>query len=87
MWALHSANPEHWIPIATLASFKRMKEFNPLGVEWIANALSLSEYLEVDETKTKVRRPDEVQEPKGHMERSIYAVGHLASLTRIRVRI
>jgi hypothetical protein len=53
-----------------------MKEFNPLGVEWIANALNLSEYLEVDDTKTKVRRLDEVQEPKGQMERSIYAVRH-----------
>ena len=74
MWALYTANSDHWIPIQTLASFKRMKEFNPLGVEWIANALSESEYLEVDETKTKVRRLDEVKEPKGQLERSIYAV-------------
>jgi lupus La protein len=74
MWALYIANPEHWIPIATLASFKRMREFNALGVEWIANALSLSDYLEVDEAKTNVRRLAEVQEPKGQFERSIYAV-------------
>jgi lupus La protein len=74
MWALYSANAEHWIPIETLASFKCMKDFKPLGVAWIADALALSEYLEVDETKTKVRRLDEVQEPKGQMERSIYAV-------------
>lgn len=27
MWKLHSQTPEHWIPIATVASFKRMREF------------------------------------------------------------
>jgi hypothetical protein len=74
MWALHAANPEHWIPIATITSFKRMREFASLGVEWVAKALSLSEELEVDETKTSVRRRTEVQEPKGQFERSIYAV-------------
>jgi lupus La protein len=74
MWTLHTANPEHWVPVATVASFKRMRDYLPLGVEWVAKALRLSEELEVDETNTKVRRRTEVQEPKNQFERSIYAV-------------
>ncbi|KAF7974611.1 hypothetical protein HWV62_11578 [Athelia sp. TMB] len=52
-----------------------MREFTPLGVEWVAKALKLSEDLEVDETNTKVRRTKEIQEPKGQFERSVYAKG------------
>lgn len=75
MWTLHTANSEHWVPIATVASFKRMREFVPLGIDWLANALKSSASLEVDETNTKVRRRTEVIEPKGQFERSIYAKG------------
>ena len=74
MWTLHTANPEHWVPISTVASFKRMREFISLGEDWLANALKSSAALEVDETNTKVRRRTEVTEPKGQFERSIYAV-------------
>ena len=38
-----------------------------------------SEGLEVDESKTKVRRRAEVTEPKGQLERSIYAVRSVTS--------
>jgi len=74
MWTLYSKDPEHWIPIHTVASFKRMREYSALGVEGLANALRLSEFLEVDETGTKVRRTTEPQEPKNQFERSVYAV-------------
>lgn len=74
MWTLYSSNPEHWIPISTVASFKRMREFVTLGPEWVTQALKLSEDLEVDETGMKVRRKTEIQEPKGQFERSVYAV-------------
>lgn len=75
MWGLHTANPEHWVPIATVSSFKRMKDFTSLGVEGIAEALRAhSEDLEVDEAGTNVRRKFDVQEPKGQFERSVYAV-------------
>ena len=76
MWTLHTANPEHWVPIKTVASFKRMREFQDLGLEWITQALRLSEELEIDASGTNVRRKTEVQEPKGQFERSIYAVSH-----------
>lgn len=74
MWTLHTANPEHWVPISTVASFKRMREFSSLGEAGLAEALKSSAALEVDETNTKVRRRTEVTEPKGQFERSVYAV-------------
>ncbi|KAF9461375.1 hypothetical protein BDZ94DRAFT_818214 [Collybia nuda] len=75
MWTLYTKDPEHWVPVQTVSSFKRMREFASQGVEWVAKALRLSEELEVDETGTKVRRRSEVQEPKGQFERSVYAKG------------
>lgn len=75
MWTLHTANPEHWVPLKTVASFKRMREFTSLGDEWLIQALrELSQELEIDEKGENVRRKTEVTEPKGQFERSIYAV-------------
>ncbi len=74
MWTLHTANADHWVPIETVSSFKRMREFKSLGMPWIVEALKSSDQLEVDESDTKIRRRSEVQEPKGQFERSIYAV-------------
>lgn len=74
MWTLHTANEEHWVSIATIASFKRMREFQPRGVEWVANVLRTSAELEVSEDGTKVRRRTEVQKPKDAFDRSVYAV-------------
>ncbi|KAI9435818.1 hypothetical protein H4582DRAFT_2112245 [Lactarius indigo] len=75
MWTLHTANEEHWVPIATIASFKRMREFQPRGVEWVANVLRTSTVLQVSEDGTKVRRRAEVQKPKDAFDRSVYAKG------------
>ncbi|KAI9508794.1 hypothetical protein F5148DRAFT_1192717 [Russula earlei] len=75
MWSLHAANDEHWVPIATIVSFKRMREFQPRGVQWVADVLRTSGELEVNEDGTKVRRRTEVHEPKGAFERSVYAKG------------
>jgi hypothetical protein len=82
MWSLHTANDEHWVPIATIASFKRMREFQLRGVEWVVDVLRTSVELEVSEDGTKVRRHTEVQEPKGAFERSVYAV-HLLLKRRL----
>ena len=78
MWTLHTKNAEHWVPISTVGSFKRMRDYSGRGNEWLAKALRLSEELEVDETNTNVRRRTEVQEPKGQFERSVYAVRSLS---------
>lgn len=74
MWSLYTKDPDHWVPLETVASFRRMRDFSALGLEWVAKALRLSSELEVDEAGTKVRRRTEVQEPKGQFERSVYAV-------------
>ncbi|EED82858.1 predicted protein [Postia placenta Mad-698-R] len=87
MWTLHTANAEHWVPIKQVSSFKRMREYQPLGLEWITNALRLSEELEVSEDGTQVRRRTEVQEPKGQFERSVYAKGFGAETEGIQKRL
>ena|SRR5579863_7477882 len=74
MWTLHSATDEHWVPISTIASFKRMRDFETRGTSWLATALRTSAELEVSEDGARVRRRTEVQEPKGAFERSVYAV-------------
>jgi lupus La protein len=51
-----------------------MQEFNAHGNEWLVNAIKLSDFLEVDETGTKLRRTTEPQEGKNQLERSVYAV-------------
>ena len=78
MWTLHTANAEHWVPIKTVASFKRMREFQARGDAWVADALRQgSTELEVDAAGENVRRRTEVQPPKGQFERSVYAVRRL----------
>lgn len=81
MWTLHTANAEHWVPIKTVASFKRMREFSELGDDWVVSALKESQELEMNEECTNVRRKTEVKEPKGAFERSIYAVSLQAPVT------
>ena len=51
-----------------------MRQFSSHGVEWVASALRLSDFLQVDETGTKVRRTTEPQPPKNPFDRSVYAV-------------
>uniref|UniRef100_A0A060T426 ARAD1C40832p n=1 Tax=Blastobotrys adeninivorans TaxID=409370 RepID=A0A060T426_BLAAD len=68
-----------WIPIATLATFSRMRRFRPLSA--IVDALRESkELLEVSEDGEKVRRKIPLVEPKKEdkenaFARSIYAKG------------
>jgi len=75
MWGLHSASDDHWVPLATVTSFKRMEEFQVFGQGWIIDAIrKLSTFVEVDGPGSNVRRTTEVQEPKGQHERSVYVV-------------
>jgi len=77
MWTLHTANPEHWVPVKTVSSFKRMQDYAVRGQEFILRALRGSTELEVDEAGENVRRRTEVAPPKGQFERSVYAVSLL----------
>ena len=74
MWTLHTANEGHWVPISTVSSFKRMREYESEGKEWLVKALRYSSELEVDKEGVNVRRRHEVKEPKDAMARSVYAV-------------
>ena len=71
---MHTANEGHWVPISTVSSFKRMREYEADGKEWLVEALRYSSELEVDKEGVNVRRRSEVREPKDSMSRSIYAV-------------
>lgn len=67
-----------WVPISTIAMFKRMTKFRPL--EDVVAALKESEKLEVSEDNELVRRKQRLQEPKKEhradaMARSIYVKG------------
>ncbi|KAL4077429.1 hypothetical protein J3A83DRAFT_4087792 [Scleroderma citrinum] len=75
MWTLHTANPEHWVPIKTVTSFRRMRDHAAQGHEFIQRALRESTELEVDDAGVNVRRRTEVAPPKDQFERSVYAKG------------
>lgn len=81
MWTLHTANPEHWVPLATVASFKRMRDWQRYGTDWLIDALRTSEELEVSEDGKQLRRRTEVKPPRGQFERSIYAVSRFCLST------
>ena len=68
------ANAEHWVPLMTVASFKRMSNFSSFKLEWLATVLRSSKELEVDSEGKNIRRRHELHEPTGRFERSIYAV-------------
>ncbi|KAL2315143.1 La protein [Schizosaccharomyces pombe] len=75
LWTTSQKN-DGWVPIQTIANFKRMRRFQPL--EAIVNALRKSpELLEVDEAGEKVRRriPLVRVDNKSVMERSVYCKG------------
>ena len=74
MWTLHTANADHWVPIKTVSSFKRMRDHAVNGHEFILRALKTSTELEVDDKGENVRRTTELQKPKDQFERSVYAV-------------
>ncbi|KAJ2932157.1 hypothetical protein H1R20_g4923, partial [Candolleomyces eurysporus] len=76
-WTLYSKDPEHWIPISTIVSFKRMREYASHSSEWLVSALRSSTFLEVNSIANKVCRTNEVKEPKDAIKRSVYAKGFL----------
>jgi len=77
MWGLHTANEDHWVPIATISTFKRMKSYSQFGLEWLVQALrEKAEILEVDEKGEMCRRTTEPKEitQQELLDRSVYAV-------------
>ncbi|EJU00549.1 hypothetical protein DACRYDRAFT_23006 [Dacryopinax primogenitus] len=74
-------NPEHWVPVGTIASFKRMREYTAAkGTAYVADALKPSTLLELSESGEKVRRKvalENLESRQSHdaFARSIYAKG------------
>jgi len=100
MWTLHSKDPvNHWVPLSTVASFKRMRRFLPKpeqghDLKWLAEAVKeYSSALEVSTESSgekegeeiRVRRTAEVVPPKSQFERSVYAVRPPSTLPFVRV--
>lgn len=77
LFTLTRKDPEGWVPIATIASFKRMRAIKDLlGIEGIAQVLRGSkELLDVSEDGANVRRRKELVPVKDAFDRSIYAKG------------
>lgn len=76
MWTLYSKRKDHYIPINTIASFKRMRQYSEYGHQWLVDTLRKSESLEVDPSGELVRRTTEPKETTiaDAYERSVYAV-------------
>ncbi|WFD23724.1 hypothetical protein MEQU1_002418 [Malassezia equina] len=77
LFTLTRKDPEGWVPIETLASFKRMKPLREvLDVAGIADALrASSSLLEVDADGVRVRRKTPLVPVTDAHTRSIYAKG------------
>ena len=77
LFTLTRKDPEGWVPIETLASFKRMRPMREvLNTQEMAEALRKSEaLLEVDAEGLRVRRKAELKPVTDAHTRSIYAKG------------
>ena len=79
LWNLTVSDSEGWVPIATIANFKRMRRFQPLDT--IVSALRTSPaLLEVNDKGTHVRRKIPLVKPSeeeftGIQERTVYVTG------------
>ncbi len=72
LFTLTRKDPEGWVPIATIASFKRMRTIKELlGLDGIAEVLRTSkELLDVSEDGANVRRRKELVPVKDAFDRS-----------------
>ncbi|TKY89862.1 hypothetical protein EX895_001159 [Sporisorium graminicola] len=77
LFTLTRKDPEGWVPIATIASFKRMRAINDLlGLDGIADVLRQSkDLLDVSADGQNVRRRKELVPVKDAFDRSVYAKG------------
>ncbi|KAI9279023.1 hypothetical protein BC943DRAFT_284327 [Umbelopsis sp. AD052] len=75
LYTLTSTNKDRWVPINTIASFKKMKLISE-DIDLITEAVKESpELLEVSEDGLNVRRKTELVRPEALFERTIYAKG------------
>lgn len=80
-FSLTCCNAEGWVPIKTISTFKRMKDFESLGVPFVAYALRLSikedgndPLVAVSEDGENVRRKRPLEKNTTAWDRSVYIV-------------
>ncbi|KAI8994885.1 hypothetical protein BDB01DRAFT_831827 [Pilobolus umbonatus] len=75
LWTLHSKNKDHWIPLKTIASFKKMQLICD-DIKTVTDALKEeeTEFIELSEDGENIRRKGEVVE-KDHIRPSIHVGG------------
>lgn len=80
-FSLTACNKEGWVPIKTILTFKRMREFKDLGVEGVAQALRQAAEAEgsdplvaVSEDGLNVRRVRHFEPNTTQWGRSVYVV-------------
>ncbi len=69
-------NPEGYVPLATVSSFKRMRDYQTAyGVPFIAQAVKeKSQEVAVDDKGEMIRRNKKLQKDTTAWERSVYVV-------------
>ena len=76
LFTLSRKDPEGWVPIATLTSFKRMRTIkDQLGMDKVVAILRSSEEIKVNSEGDKVRRARPLVPQKDQFERSVYVKG------------
>jgi lupus La protein len=80
-FSLTVCNPEGWVPIKTIMTFKRMSEFQPLGVPFVAYGLRQAALAEgkdplvaISEDGENVRRKRPLEPSSTAWGRSVYVV-------------
>ncbi len=80
-FSLTACNEMGWVPIKTILTFKRMREFQPFGVLVVAEALRQAAaaegkdaLVEVSEDGSNVRRARPLEPVTDAWERSVYVV-------------
>jgi lupus La protein len=78
--SLVANDPQGFVSIETIASFKKMKELTT-DIKEIIKAIHTSDFVEVDKEEKNVRRSTPLPENSKQDDRSIYAVSLFMKVT------
>lgn len=83
LWTLTLKNPDGYVPLSTVASFKRMRDHTTAyGIPFIVEAVKeLAQEIELDETQAMVRRKRALEKDHTAWERTVYVKGFGAGET------
>jgi lupus La protein len=81
--SLVANDPQGYVSIETIASFKKMKDLTT-DIKEIVKAIHKSDFVEVDKEEKNVRRSTPLPENSKQDDRSIYAVSLFMKVTQNR---